>query len=136
VAQGDYCSKTGLIPDEKPMKRSRRLAVMMVCVAVWASRFAQAQFGGTTNINNARPAGIIVTNGPGSFTLSGGGESLWWEEDQFFFAHHEVTNDFDIRVRVASVSIASSVRNGIFSTGGLMVRESWWCHGVILIFDN
>jgi hypothetical protein len=63
--------------------------------------------------------GSLTNNGDGSITIVGGGNDIWDGRDEFSFAYTEVTGDFDVQVRVASLTA-----NGTHSKAGLMVRES------------
>jgi hypothetical protein len=94
-----------------------RLAITLAC---WgASTMVHGQFSGTTNVNGALPAGIIVTNSPGSYTVTGGGADYWDRSDQFYFAYEAKGGDFDVRVRVESLAASD-----YWAKAGLMVRES------------
>ncbi len=62
--------------------------------------------------------GSLTTNGPGSYTLVGGGDDIWSASDNFDFAHYDVSGDFDVRVRVESLEPTAR-----WSKAGLMARE-------------
>ena len=77
----------------------------------------QAQFTGSFNLGDASPAGSITTNGPGSFTVTGGGGSQN-RADRYFFVYQPVTNDFDVRVRLEFLQDRE-----FFGQAGLVARE-------------
>jgi autotransporter-associated beta strand protein len=54
-----------------------------------------------------------------SYTVVGGGNDIWDNHDQFTFCYTELCGDFDVKVRVDSLTA-----NAPFSKAGLMVRES------------
>ncbi len=63
--------------------------------------------------------GSTTNNGPGSFTVSGSGEYKNGSTDKFQFAYTNVSDDFDFRVRIESLTEPSQ-----YSKVGLMARES------------
>ncbi len=63
--------------------------------------------------------GSTTANGPGSFAVTGSGEYKNSGTDNFHFAYTNVSGDFDYRVRLESVEVASQ-----WSKGGMMVRET------------
>lgn len=67
----------------------------------------------------AFPGSTTIVNPDTDFDIVGGGNSLWGVADQFYFLHREVSGDFDVRVRVASL-----VGGGTDPMAGLMARES------------
>ena len=79
---------------------------------------AQAQFTGTTQIGGGA-LGSIATNGPGSYTVIGGGNDIWDVSDEFTFHYFPVTGDFDIRARMESLQPTAR-----WSKAGIMARES------------
>ncbi|HEX3135835.1 MAG TPA: hypothetical protein VHX44_19895, partial [Planctomycetota bacterium] len=54
----------------------------------------------------------------GGYDLVGGGGDTYGTSDQFHFKHRTVTGDFDVRVRVASVTDTN-----LYTKSGLMARE-------------
>lgn len=63
--------------------------------------------------------GSYTDHGGGAFTIVGGGNDICDNPDEFSFPYQEVTGDFDVRVRVASLT-----PNAHSSKAGLMARES------------
>ncbi|HEY2951232.1 MAG TPA: Ig-like domain-containing protein, partial [Verrucomicrobiae bacterium] len=63
--------------------------------------------------------GTATDNGGGSFTIVGAGNDIWDQVDECTFRYDEITGDFDVRVRVESLS-----PNARLSKAGLMIRES------------
>jgi regulation of enolase protein 1 (concanavalin A-like superfamily) len=66
------------------------------------------------------PAGStnVVSEGV-AYDVSGGGPDIFGQTDGFRFAHRQVTGDFDVKVRVQSLSAANAS-----ARAGLMARES------------
>jgi hypothetical protein len=87
-------------------------AVLPVCEAI-------GQFSNILDVNGSLPAGSATKNGGGSFTVVGGGADIWDVSDQFFFAYSEANGDFDVKVRVESLTPYNR-----WSKAGLMIRES------------
>lgn len=77
-----------------------------------ASVYASVGIGAPTPAGSQTPAG----NG---LNLSGGGADLGGASDQFQFSHVQRTGDFDVKVRLDSLSLADA-----WSEAGLLVRES------------
>jgi hypothetical protein len=71
----------------------------------------------TLEIGGATPGGsqTLVANG---MNLSGGGTDLGGVSDQFQFSHVQRTGDFDVRVRLDSLSLADA-----WSEAGMIARE-------------
>ena len=65
-------------------------------------------------------SGQVVSAG-GGFDVTGSGGAVGGTADQFQFAYEKRTNNFDVRVRVAKLSIPDA-----FVQGGLMARVSNW----------
>ncbi|HEU5124804.1 MAG TPA: lamin tail domain-containing protein [Verrucomicrobiae bacterium] len=66
--------------------------------------------------NPVPPGGMtVVSNG---FNLSGGGTDLGGSMDQFQFSYQERTGDFDVKVRLDSLSLADA-----WSEAGMVARE-------------
>ncbi len=63
--------------------------------------------------------GSLQTNTAGALVLTGGGGVLGLRSDQGYFAWQQRAGDFDIAVRVESLSAPD-----VYGRGGLMVRES------------
>lgn len=67
----------------------------------------------------AFPGSVTIVTPDIDFDVVGGGNTLWGSSDQFHFLHRQVSGDFDVRVRVASL-----VGGGSDPMAGLMARES------------
>ncbi len=76
-----------------------------------AISFARAAVG------NPQPAGGTVAV-PGGLNVTGGGADIGDTADQFQFSYQPRTGDFDVKVRVDSLSLADA-----WSKAGLMARE-------------
>jgi len=63
--------------------------------------------------------GMMYPQGPNAYTIACEGSDQWNNADGFNFAYELKTNDFDVVVRVTSVTKVSN-----WSKAGLMVRES------------
>lgn len=104
--------------------------------------------GLTENIPIATaPVGTFTSQDIGSPTLAGsttrdgdvvtivaGGDDIWGTTDKFHFAHQQRTGDFDIQVRVESVTQAD-----LYTKTGLMVRDSLAAnarHVMALVFPS
>jgi hypothetical protein len=72
----------------------------------------------TANIGG-NAIGVVSPDGKGSFSIVGGGNDIWDTADEFTYAYAERAGDFDVRVRVESLSL-----NARWSKAGIMVRES------------
>ena len=79
---------------------------------------APSQLPKVVNIGQNK-IGTVTDNLGGSFTIVGGGNDIWAQRDEFTYAATEVTGDFDVQVKVESVT-----PNARWSKAGLMVRES------------
>ena len=118
--------KPHLIHNSSTLSLFSGLAAIAVCSLGLASAQAQSiQWGLTlTNINNPIPP-IVVTNGDGSISITGGGGDAYDNPDSFTYAYQQVTGDFDIRVRVMNVLLSDPLAVQPDSArGALMVRAS------------
>ncbi|WP_367873803.1 LamG-like jellyroll fold domain-containing protein [Luteolibacter sp. Populi] len=81
---------------------------------------ATAPVGNFTSqdIGNPALAGSTVRTGD-LITITAGGTDIWGTSDQFRFAHQQRTGDFDVAVRLESVTQAD-----LYTKTGLMVRDS------------
>ncbi|HWN96270.1 MAG TPA: lamin tail domain-containing protein, partial [Methylomirabilota bacterium] len=77
-----------------------------------ASSYAGQDIGGSV------PAGLTVPVA-GGYDITGGGTDIGGTNDQFQFTWQQRTGNFDVRVRLASLSLADA-----WSEAGLMARES------------
>src|SRR5688572_18130037 len=99
--------------------RKRLCWLGLALAAVLPVSEASGQFSNILDVNGSLPAGSMTKNGARSFTVVGGGTDIWDVSDQFFFAYSEANGDFDVKVRVESLTPYNR-----WSKGGLMVRES------------
>jgi hypothetical protein len=63
--------------------------------------------------------GSATDNPDNSITIVGGGNDIWDQRDEFTYKYTEMTGDFDVQVRVESLT-----PNARWSKAGIMVRES------------
>jgi len=71
------------------------------------------------DIGNPTPAGSTTEITPGKdYNIVAGGTDISGTADHFHFASRQVTGDFDVKVRVASLD-----QRDLFTKAGLMVRE-------------
>jgi hypothetical protein len=63
--------------------------------------------------------GSVIDNGCGSYTVIGAGNDIWDQRDEFTYQFTEVIGDFDVQVRVESLSPAAR-----WTKAGIMARES------------
>ncbi len=76
--------------------------------------------GGFTGVDVGNPAQAGSTTPSGNLlTISAGGTDIWGNADQFHFAHQQRTGDFDLWVRIESLTQAD-----LYTKAGLMARES------------
>ena len=76
------------------------------------------QFTAISSIGNGA-ASSVTTNGPGSYTFVAGGNDTWDAQDNQGFLWTEVTGDFDVQVRVQSLTPSAP-----WTKAGIEVRES------------
>ncbi len=69
-------------------------------------------------VGNPQPPGTIAGTPNGGFDLAGGGKDIGGTYDQFQFAWQLITGDFDIKVRLQSLS-----QTDIYAKAGLMARQ-------------
>jgi len=96
------------------------LRELLLVAGLWLALSAgslNAQFTGLADVNGSLPPGQFTTNGPGSYTMLGGGADIWDASEQFFYAYYPVTGHFDMRVRVQWLESADTC-----TKAGLMVR--------------
>lgn len=85
------------------------------------------------DIGNPALAGSTQRDGD-RITITAGGTDIWGASDQFHFAHQQRTGDFDVAVRIESVTQAD-----LYTKTGLMVRESLAAdarHVMALVFPS
>lgn len=83
-----------------------------------ASAYAPADLGGTV-------ASAILAASTNALTVSAGGGAIHGTSDQFSIFWQQRTGDFDVKVRLASVSLADA-----WSKAGLMVRSDLTATGM------
>jgi len=81
-------------------------------VAFTVVEFTPSDLGGP-----AQPGSMVVT--AGGYVLTGGGLDIGGASDQGLFAYQQRSGDFDVRVRVASLT-----HSDVFAEAGLMAREA------------
>ena len=81
---------------------------------------AQAAAGDFTPLDIGSP-GVAgsVTQAGGGYDITAGGTNVYGASDQFTFNSQPITGDFDLRVRVAGLTLADT-----WSKAGLMARET------------
>jgi hypothetical protein len=62
-------------------------------------------------------AGVFEPSGSNSFRIQGGGADIWGTGDQFAYAYLQTNGDFDVKARIANLSLADN-----WSKAGLIVR--------------
>ena len=73
------------------------------------------------DIGGATPAGSTVFDSTNQVhTITAGGADIFGASDQFYFAWQQRTGDFDVKVRIESLSPAAH----LYTKAGLMARES------------
>jgi hypothetical protein len=88
--------------------------------ALQMSLLGQTVFAQLTSVDIGSPAvSGSATTVPGGYSITGGGTNIAGNSDQFFFAYETIAGDFDVKVRVASLSAAD-----VWSKAGLMARET------------
>lgn len=97
--------------------------------------FRAQQWPGFSNVDVGSPklSGSARYVGTG-WDLVAGGIDIWEKADQFYFLYKEMTEDFDIAVRVESFTPAH-----LYSKAGLMIRESLKAdspHLMFLVFSD
>jgi len=73
----------------------------------------------SVDINAAPAGGTTVVDADTAFDVTAGGADINGAADRFRFVHEQLTGDFDIRVRLESLSKASA-----WTKAGLMAREN------------
>ena len=77
-----------------------------------------AQFT-AADVGNPAFRGSTTVAGEGGFNLSGAGSDIGGTNDQFHFNYQQYTGDFDVKVRVESLSLSDS-----WAKAGLMARDN------------
>ncbi|MCI0748061.1 MAG: lamin tail domain-containing protein, partial [Verrucomicrobia subdivision 3 bacterium] len=96
----------------------RIVLVMLVC-ATGASSVGAAEPSTLVNIGNPLPAGTVTAVATG-FDLTAGGADIGGTRDSFAFYYETVSGDFDVRVRVETVTLSDA-----FAKAGLVVRDTF-----------
>ena len=85
---------------------------------------AHGQAGLTkTDINNP-VAGIVTANPDSSTTITAGGGDTFGTADSFTYLHEQRTGDFDVKVRLLSVSADDPTGQQVSAKGSLQVRAN------------
>ena len=79
--------------------------------------FSEEDFVSTDIGELAIPGSFAAAEG--GFDVTGGGENIGERADQLHFVYHSTAGDFDVRVRIDSVTFVD-----VWTKAGLMVRES------------
>lgn len=83
---------------------------------------SQAQFTAASltpaDIGNPASAGTVAPKADG-YDISSSGTNILGSADEFTFAYEQTTGDFDLKVRVASLTLSD-----VWAKAGLMARES------------
>jgi len=85
------------------------------------------------DIGSPALSGSTVRDGD-AITITAGGTDIWGTSDQFHFAHQQRSGDFDVSVRLESVTQAD-----LYTKTGLMVRDSLAAnarHVMALVFPS
>ncbi len=105
------------------------LNILLWSVCFCGGTVAKAETGGeiawgltVTNINNPVKA-VVKTNIDSTVTITAGGGDTWETSDSFTYAFQQVTGDFDVRVRIVSLS-ATDPANQDSPKGALMARAN------------
>ncbi|MCW5558970.1 MAG: hypothetical protein KIT22_14210, partial [Verrucomicrobiae bacterium] len=77
------------------------------------------QIGELTSVDIGGPVAGSTTKQSDGWQLVAGGADIWGTSDQFRFAYQERSGDFDIFVKIASVT-----QTDLYTKAGLMVRDS------------
>ena len=91
------------------------------------------------DFETARP--YSVSNAGNALIINAGGSDIYGTNDSFLFAYLTITNDFDYRLRVQSVTDVDSnwnLNHWHFSRAGLMARDSLTDHAshMVSVFVN
>jgi hypothetical protein len=98
---------------------SKVLTTLSLAFAVLALGIQSIQAQFTFSHVGGGATGSLIVNGPGSYTINGGGNDVWDQVDEFDYAQFTHTGDFDVRVRVQDVEPVAR-----WSKAGPMVREA------------
>ncbi|HVY68465.1 MAG TPA: PQQ-dependent sugar dehydrogenase, partial [Verrucomicrobiae bacterium] len=77
------------------------------------------QVGSLTSADIGNPAAGSTKILSDGYELTAGGADIWGTSDQFRYAYEQRTGDFDVSVRISSVTQAD-----LYTKAGLMVRDS------------
>ena len=94
-----------------------KLAILASSLLAAGTVQVQAQFT-AADVGSPALAGS-TTSAAGGFTISGAGSDIGGTNDQFHFNYQTLAGDFDVKVRVDSVSYADA-----WSKAGLIAREN------------
>ena len=107
----------------KPSLKSKALLTTVMVALLWCSHQSSAQVLNSFAQPGRNRVGSSTYNGTSatgdSYTIVGGGNDIWDNMDEFTYRYTEVSGDFDVTVRVESLTA-----NATWSKAGIMVRES------------
>ncbi|MCI0748087.1 MAG: PA14 domain-containing protein [Verrucomicrobia subdivision 3 bacterium] len=81
-------------------------------------------FGAAADLGLPMSPGSNFTCDNSSFELVASGTDIWGNADQGYWAYRSVTGDFDVRVRLESLSLPATAGPATIAKGGLIARES------------
>ncbi|MCI0747767.1 MAG: lamin tail domain-containing protein, partial [Verrucomicrobia subdivision 3 bacterium] len=99
------------------MRASGRLAGISLFVTLISADLCRAAFT-PADIGNPAIAGTFTEVADG-YDIVAGGTNIFGNADQFSFYYQEMAGDFDVRVRIASLSLSDA-----WAKAGLMARET------------
>src|SRR5258705_3129198 len=111
------------MPTKNPRTLTRALLTAALAVtALWPGQSSAQSITNVAQLGRNR-AGTSTYNGVSvsgeSYTVVGGGNDIWDNSDEFYYRYTELCGDFDVKVRVESLSA-----NAQWSKAGIMVRET------------
>src|SRR5919109_279216 len=95
------------------------LRAVVVLAGIGIPTVTCAQYAGLDVGAPAIPGETSVVQAGSAYDVKAAGSDIYATSDQFHFAYHVQSGDFDLRVRVASLSPVHP-----WSKAGLMARES------------
>ena len=132
-AYHSYNGSSWTLVGEATLSMSQTIQVGLAVTSHYDGSIARGTFsdvsvavGGTTqgsqsyqSLDIGASGGGTVDRGDGTFTLSGAGADIWGSADGFRYMYRQVTGDFDVEARVASVEAVHA-----WTKAGVMIRES------------
>jgi len=101
----------------KPMSIMLWPPLLLIGILATTAVYSTAAEYAAIDIGSVSRGGAIAASG--GYDVTGGGNDIGGTSDQFHFAYQERTGDFDVRVRVADLTISDP-----FVQAGLMARAS------------